>query len=562
MSGIVGLFNQDSRPIHQVNFERMVDILKHRGPDGSGVWYGLSIGLGHQKLHTTPESLQEVFPLANRDQSLFLTADARIDNRKELLEVFDIPEKLAIKTTDAELILQAYETWGPKCPEKLIGAFAFAIWDTARRQLFCARDHYGLKPFYYCSIPGRLFALASEIKSLLQLPEVPQELNESAVADHLLAPIDVDATFTFYKNIFRLAPGHSLTVTAEKVIQQQYWALDPSIELSNRTNEDYAEELRAVFTEAVACRTRSAFPIGSMLSGGLDSSAIVATVASLNKRNASKEVLHTYSAVFDHMRQSDERQFINMVLEKYGDGLISNTLAADTLNPLNHYEKMLWHQDSAIQGGNLYFFWNLYQKARKDGVRVIFDGFDGDTTLSHGSGYLHELAHQRQWKTLVHEIRSRSVHWNVSWKRSAWLWFREYEVAPFIRQFPLIGRTRRAVRQIFSRPKQTTKTTTSSLSWQQLLNDRFSTKIYDQVLPPRNRPKTEREDHLYLLNRPVMQRIIEVWESSAAASGLELRLPFCDRRLMEYCLALPPQQKRRDGWSRVSMRYAMEGIPP
>ena len=146
------------------NLERMNSILAHRGPDGAVVWHNGVVGLGHRMLHTTPESLREVLPLVNRGADLVITADARIDNREELIASLDLKHRPAAELADSELILAAYEKWGDHSPEKLLGDFAFVIWDGRQRSLFCARDHFGVKPFYYFYRPGHLFAFASEIK--------------------------------------------------------------------------------------------------------------------------------------------------------------------------------------------------------------------------------------------------------------------------------------------------------------------------------------------------------------------------------------------------------------
>src|SRR5262245_20600165 len=165
----------------------MVASVAHRGPDASGSWCQGAVGLGHRMLWTTPESLSEKLPLANQAGDLAITADARIDNRDELTAALGLPPHSGV--TDSMLILLAYEHWGEHCPEKLLGDFAFAIWDGRKRVLFCARDHFGVKPFYYCH-SGRLFAFASEIKALLSLPEVPRRLNEVRVADYLVPIFD------------------------------------------------------------------------------------------------------------------------------------------------------------------------------------------------------------------------------------------------------------------------------------------------------------------------------------------------------------------------------------
>src|SRR5918998_450263 len=184
MSGIVGIFYLDGRPLDPGLLRRMSESIAHRGPDGAGAWgEERGIGLGHQLFHTTPESLGEMQPLTDRGGNVVLTADARIDNRDELFATLDLDDRPRGEVGDGELILAAYKKWGERCPERLLGDFAFAIWDRRKQKFFCARDHMGLKPFYYYR-SGNIFVFASEIKALLRIPEVPQRLNEVAVADH------------------------------------------------------------------------------------------------------------------------------------------------------------------------------------------------------------------------------------------------------------------------------------------------------------------------------------------------------------------------------------------
>src|SRR5262245_5040761 len=149
MSAIVGIYHLDGRPVARTDLERMVTILAHRGPDGAGMWYEGAIGLGHRMLWTTPESLGEKPPLVSRSGDFVLSADARIDNRDELIGSLDFVAYGPREVTDSELILAAHEKWGEHCPKRLVGDFAFSIWDRPRQKLFCARDPVGVKPFYY-----------------------------------------------------------------------------------------------------------------------------------------------------------------------------------------------------------------------------------------------------------------------------------------------------------------------------------------------------------------------------------------------------------------------------
>ena len=225
MSGIIGIYCLDGRPIDPMVLERMGESIAHRGQDGAGMWNSGPVGLGHRMRWTTPESLHEQLPLVNKTGNLILTADARIDNRDELIAALDLTGHPGREMSDSALILSAYEQWGECCPEKLLGDFAFAIWDGRKRRLFLARDHFGVKPFYYYR-SDRLFVFASEIKALFNIPEVPRQLNEARVS-HYLTPMMEDKTVTFYREIFRLPAHHTMTVSREGAKVRPYWALGP-----------------------------------------------------------------------------------------------------------------------------------------------------------------------------------------------------------------------------------------------------------------------------------------------------------------------------------------------
>lgn len=160
MSGITGIYHLDGRPVDPALLRRMTDIIGHRGPDGAGYWLDGPVGLGHRMLHPTPESLRETQPLLDETGNLCLTLDGRVDNREELRTALEDKGTKLRTDTDAELVLQAYECWGEECPKKIIGDFVFVIWDGRMRQLFCARDPLGVKPFYYYT-DGRTFLYGS-----------------------------------------------------------------------------------------------------------------------------------------------------------------------------------------------------------------------------------------------------------------------------------------------------------------------------------------------------------------------------------------------------------------
>lgn len=210
MSAISGIFYFDNQPVNISLPERMADCLLHRGPDGGGIWANGPVAFGHRLLHTTPQSLFEKLPLASQSGNLVITADVRIDNRDELIAALGFDHYDFASITDAQLILAAYEKWGEACPAKLLGDFAFAIWDSHNQTVFCVRDAIGVKPFYYY-LSDRLFVFATEIKAIFCLPEIVHQPNESRIADHLLG-LFRDKTSTLYEGILRLPPAHSITV--------------------------------------------------------------------------------------------------------------------------------------------------------------------------------------------------------------------------------------------------------------------------------------------------------------------------------------------------------------
>ncbi|MDF5718166.1 MAG: lasso peptide isopeptide bond-forming cyclase [Rhizonema sp. NSF051] len=587
MSGIMGIYYLDSRHVLQEDLVRMVEILTHRGPDGADIRIEGSVGFGHRMLWTTPESLLEKLPLVNQTGNLVITCDARIDNRDELLSQLHFNNCPPDKITDSQLILAAYERWGEQFPEHLLGDFAFAIWDKQKQILFCARDHMGVKPFYYHYQAGRIFAFGSEIKALLCLQEVPHQLNEVKIGDYLAANLQ-DKSNTLYQDILRLPPACSLTVSAKGIQLKSYWTLDSKRELRLNSDEEYAEALREIFAEAVRCRLRSAFTVGSHLSGGLDSSSITCMARQLLIQEGKNRSLHTFSNIFDAVPESDERFFIEAVIAQ-GD-IIPHYVHADEMGPLSNLEEIFRYQDEVISAPTHFLAWQLNDAAHKTGVRVVLDGFDGDNTISHGDGYFAELANQRQWATFAVEaeaLRELVGTSPLNILRYYGLTYleqlaRQWKWVAFVRQInQILKHFDVSRRQIFLRhglkpllapfvlkvwhflrghnqPESSAKT---------IINPTFAKRIglEKRVQTFENlssQPLTERETHCRDLTSGILTQALEISDHYAAAFGLEVRHPFMDKRLLEFCLSLPAEQKLRLGWSRLVMRRAMKNILP
>lgn len=550
MSAIVGFLGLDGRPARAEEIERMVDILAHRGPDGRAIWCEGSTGFGHRMLHTIPESLHEDLPFA-RD-GLVITADARIDNRDELISTLGLVEHPSVNISDSQLILAAYEKWGEQCPEKLLGDFVFGIWDQQSQVLFCARDYFGVRPFYYYHSPGQFFTFSSEIKALFQLSKVPCSLNEIRIGDYL-AIMPGDKAITFYQDIFRLPPAHSLTVSSKGIRLQEYWSMDPTYELRLSSDQEYAEAYLDVFSKAVRCRMRSAFPIGSALSGGLDSSSIVGVAREYLKQQG-KPPLKTFSGVFDEVPESDERPYINAVVDQ--GGIEPHFVRADRISPLVEWERVIWHQEEPIWTPNLFMHWGLYSSARQQGVRGFLDGFLGDNVVCHGWEHLMDLAYNWRWISLFKEINGVVKRQpGYSRRQMIWRYLLECSLKP-------------RLSNLLQKNSWRLRNSHFPAGLDSRINPDFSRRInflqrYQTLQPPPPTPPGAARQRQYRdLIAGEIPLALEVSNKVASAFSLDGSYPFADRRVAEFCLATPSTQRVHDGFSRMIVRRALVNYLP
>lgn len=552
MSAITGIFNRDGNNVDPELIKKMNNRLSHRGPDGSAVYCEGPIALGHQMLWTTPESLHEELPFHAERSGLIITADARIDNREELSTKLGIEDKEDV--ADSYYILKSYQKWGENCPEHLTGDFAFVIWDESNGKLFCARDHIGVKPFYYY-VDDEIFIFATEIKGLLSLDIIPKKLNEKQVAEHLGFLLE-NKEDTFYKNIHRLAPATTLTLGLKKETFNKYWTLDPTVELQLDSDEAYTKQFLKIFKEAVKCRLRSAFPVGSMLSGGLDTSSVVCTVQTIrddgdekfNQYNWVDNPFMTFSAIFDEVPECDERHYINMVLSN-GE-FEPYYVNADQISPLG-VDEFFSYTDQPFLFPNQFMLWNLYKEAHERGTRILLDGFDGDTIVSYGDGIFNDLLKSGKWSEFIKEINETA---------------KLHRISPYRL---LINKSLETLT-----PKSIKKWGWSLTKFTTL--DRRNNRFIHEELIKRTgliehlkneyenelNIKNSRELHGFYIESGLIQLELEQLDWIAACFGIEPRHPFYDKRLIEFCLALPVEQKRKNGLDRLILRRAMKDILP
>ena len=550
MSGIAGIYNLDGRPADGALLRRMTGVMAHRGPDGAGHWVEGPVGLGHRMLHTTPESLLEQQPLTDESGALCLTLDGRVDNRQELRQALQAQGARLRSDTDAELVLRAYEIWGEQCPEKILGDFAFALWDGRRQQLFCARDIMGLKPFYYYS-DENTFLFASELQQLLEDTRVPQEPNEGMIAEYL-AGAEPSLQETLYRGIFQLPRAHALIVRPGKLRKVGYWAIDWSKAIRYRTDEEYADHFLEIFREAVRCRLRSHRPVAAELSGGLDSSSIVSTAQWLFSQGLVENPgFETFSVAFPG-QPWDERSYFQEVVQQWD--LKSNIVTEKRLEASSLVQEVCKHRDFPDFPAQEQLFSPVMARVQEKGARVVLSGDGGDQWLGGSLFHTADLLRRLKIREAVRQSRMDSQIISNSYPnapRSPRYVFLRYGLAPLIPRFVRHGIKWAARKNVdgvppwigpqFARQARLAE----RLREKEIVREQFATVVQRKEIGP-------------LLDYPyywLMDRHISRF-------GLEYRHPFLDRRMIEYCLALPSEQCRRPGQTKFVLRQAMRGLLP
>ena len=551
MSGICGFYCLDGSSPQPGQIEAMTVPLQRRGPDGTHCFQDGPIALGHTLLATTPEALHETLPLTDPASGCGITADARLDNRDELITALGLTAETRI-IGDGELILRAYLHWNEACLEHLLGDFAFAIWDPRSQQFFAARDQMGMRQLIYTYAPGKLFAFATEPEAILALQGVPKQINEARIADYLDDLEAADYTSTFYESLFRLPPAHCLSVDANGLNIRCYWTIHPVPELKLDSDEAYAAAFLQVFTEAVRSRLRCNGPVGSMLSGGMDSGSVVAVASRLLKADG-RAPLQTFSAVGPDSESCIETRTIHQ------------SLTMPDLEPhlINHAELEPWADDllslleeeSEPFDGHMTLLRAAYLSAHRAGIKVVLDGVAGDTTLSAGT-LIPRLIRRGHWLQAWRELKGLQHFWGADHKLLP-LWF--------------LGDLRRAItpnwlRHIRHHAQR--KLYRLRPTYGPLINTNFARKtqlgkrheaFQNLFHSSWQHPTVERAKsmtHIYLtVGRERYDRV-------SAALAIEPRDPFMDLRVLNFCLSLPSSQLQHDGWPKVILRRAMNGLLP
>jgi asparagine synthase (glutamine-hydrolysing) len=517
MSGIVGIYERGGAPVDRALLRALTQSLAYCGPDARDTWSIGPVGFGHTLLRTRREWQQEK-QLANLDGRYWITADARIDCRSELLDAMkeksgDAPSATdSNPASDSDLILRAYATWGEECVQHLRGDFAFAIWDAQEKRLFCARDHFGLKPFYYAEI-GDAFFFSNVLECVRQHPEVSGELNDAAIGDFLLFGLNCDEATTTFRNIRRLPAAHSLSVSADGLRLRRYWSAPTEGRIRYARTEDYVEHFQILFQAAMSDRLGTD-RAGILLSGGLDSGTVATTARDLSRAAGGTQDLRAYTVVYESLKEDDEGDYARLVADFLKIPI--RLIKMDDVQPFDRWDDPEIRWPEPVDDPYFAGLFKQFGTVAED-CRVVFSG-EGSDNLMHFQmwPYVKNMLSHKEWLALARNIPQYAA----------------------IRSSPLPG-LRRRVKNFAQRkadipafPKWIAPDFARRLNLQDRARE-------CSVLPTVQPHPVLPEGHASL-SLPHWGNLFEKEHSGLTRCPVEVRHPFLDLRVVNFLLALPP----------------------
>lgn len=542
MCGICGIvrFREDAK---ESDVRRMMDAVLHRGPDGGGCMLFGPLGLGHRRLSILDLSESAFQPMRYLNRYT-ISYNGEVYNYIELREELVALGYSFATDSDTEVLLAAYAHWGEGCVDHFNGMWGFCIYDEQRQTLFCSRDRFGVKPFYYTK-RADYFAFASEIKQLLLLDKAPPKANLDALSAFLVAAQLDYSAHTMFADVLQLEPGTNLVYDLRThTFSVSRWYDLMRVRSRTMSFSQSVSDFRARFFDAVRLRLRSDVPVGSCLSGGLDSSAIVCVINRLLRESGTPFSQHVVSACFDEP-QYDERRYMDAVLEQ--TGATSHRTFPDVTQVLDELDAFTWHMDEPLTSTSHYAQWCVYREAHKQGLTVMLDGQGADEQLAGYTEFFElmfiELIRSLRFLRFEREIKLFNERRRTAFYASGL----RLRAELFLRAF-----TPDALKRL-RRNKQIAGV--GPYSADQVRNPEIASfrASFDF-----KRPRRFIHANLYR----TLMALLHYGDRNSMAFSIESRLPFLDYRLVETLFAMPLSHKIRYGLTKRVMREAMRGVMP
>jgi asparagine synthase (glutamine-hydrolysing) len=537
MCGICGILRAGGEAIPEGAIDAMVATIRHRGPDGEGRFFAPGLGFGFTRLRIIDLTEASDQPIVDRDAGLALVFNGEIYNYIELRSELKQKGHTFRSDGDGEVILRAYEEWGVECLQRFNGMFAFGLWDERKKRLMLARDRFGEKPLFIARSP-RGVVFASEMKAILSVrPELRKPNLRSLYRYISRGDLDLDEE-SFFEGIVSVPAAHYLLLDANlQGTPQRYWRPTSVPVPANRKKA--VEGLRELLFDSVRLRLRSDVPVGSSLSGGLDSSSIVATIDAEKTNRAVHQ--RTFSARF-RSAAHDEGHFIARMTSAVDAESHHVWVEPDDFTA--QFEDLQWHQEEPVASASPFAQYAVMRLARENDTTVLLDGQGADELLAgydqaHGMFWAHWLRHGRIDK-LGRELFSFVRRYRGGLR----------DPGLFAGYYMLPGNIRDNLAERYYRSGRVLTTD---------LHERFAPAHVDTLEPFPDRLRNELVRWQTATQLPEFLRYAD---RNSMAFSREVRLPFLDHRLVEYCFGLPPDLLLRRAVTKVALRQAMRGIVP
>lgn len=570
MCGVTGIFCLKGLGEYGQSLQEANDTIQYRGPDGAGFalfdtinsnqsinlrnqplpnsreMQSMTLALGHRRLAIIDLSESGLQPMGNREQSLWITYNGEIYNYLELKAQLQAAGYEFYSQSDTEVILAAYDFWGEECVNHFNGMWAFAIADLPRNKLFCSRDRFGIKPFYYYYDSER-FVFASEIKQLLCFPFVPKQINKRAVYEFLAySAVEYDEE-TFFADIYKLLQGHNLIINLDDCSFHKINYYQPHFTINQKiTLSQASHKFQYLLEDSVRLRLRSDVEVGSCLSGGLDSSSIVCLIHKLLKDEGKSNLQRTFSSHFEE-KEANELEYMQEIIQATGVKACFTYPQGNEL--LQDMENLIWHQEEPFGSTSIFAQWSVFKLVHQNGIKVMLDGQGADEQLA---GYVGLASY------LFNELRAKKQYLNFAWE--TWC----HSQLQGKSWFDLIPASGTLWERLF--PSQSKTPTPPQLDWiaPNLVEDYQHQSHYLRNLQLKPFGELENLNNtLYQLTfHNNLQSLLKYEDRNSMAFSVESRVPFLDYRLVEFLFSLPSSFKIRHGYTKRIQRTGMKGVLP
>lgn len=546
MCGIAGLVKKDGTKVFAGEIKAMTDALIHRGPDDEGNYMRGNIGLGHRRLSIIDLSEKGRQPMESHDGKYVIVFNGEIYNYVELKEELKKAGSRFLNDTDTEVILESYRYWGEDCVNHFNGMWSFVIFDRDREILFGSRDRLGVKPFCYINRDD-VFAFASEPKGILELFPEERKYNPTVVYRFVKGwALDTDHQ-TFYKDILQLEPATSMIyhLKTNKIEKEKYWEIDADAIYERRIKgRNPVDEFKSLLEDAVRIRLRSDVEVGSSLSGGLDSSTLVGIIS----RKFHKRV-NTFSSVYED-EDCNEKEYIDEV-NQFAGTVPDLVYPSENSHLLEAFEKIVVHHDGPDKtGASLYSGYSVYQEANKS-VKVLMDGQGADELLAgYLSSYNALLGDILSEKSLLSKVKAMKI------------------ISVFGREWPgqMINISTEALQSALGKraARHYTRKRPNSFSKPvSMFYKEFEDCVDKSIAEHRGNVRGELNQELYeQLTASSLPAILHNVDGNSMAFSLEIRLPFLDYRVVEFCMALDKKYKIKNQWTKWILRKSCKEYLP